>query len=200
MKHLLFISIDNTFSRVVFFDGTTFCVTSSSNILAMPSSSAREIFLWTVIVFLSIFLALSLYLLNRQYARSNEQTRRSADRLRLIRTLLDLYYTYRNSPTIFAEKFKDKVNIRELKSYGVIESTNNRFRGLKEEERHLCDLIEAGFTSRELCSIFNLKKISNLYTKYHRIQQKLEKISSEQAADEEKPLKVFETFCHKNNK
>ena len=74
---------------------------------------------------------------------------------------------------MFLDKFKDKVNIRELKSYTLIEEPKDRFQRLKEDERLLCLLLEAGFTHRELCVVFNLKKTSNLYTKYHRIQQKL---------------------------
>ena len=95
------------------------------------------------------------------------------EQLRLIRSLLDLCYAYRESPAVFLDKFKDKVNIRELKSYVLIEPSNKHFLKLKEEERILCSLLEAGFTHRELCVIFNLKKTSNLYTKYHRILQKL---------------------------
>ena len=101
------------------------------------------------------------------------QRYRSTEQLRLIRSLLDLCYTYRESPAVFLDKFKDKVNIRELKSYTLIEEPKDRFQRLKEDERLLCLLLEAGFTHRELCVVFNLKKTSNLYTKYHRIQQKL---------------------------
>ena len=100
------------------------------------------------------------------------QRYRSAEQLRLIRSLLDLCYTYRESPAVFLDKFKDKVNIRELKSYSLVERPKDRFPRLKEDERLLCLLLEAGFTHRELCVVFNLKKTSNLYTKYHRIQQK----------------------------
>lgn len=97
----------------------------------------------------------------------------SNEQLRLIRSLLDLCYTYRESPAVFLDKFKDKVNIRELKSYMLIEYPKNRFPRLKEDERLLCLLLEAGFTRRELCIVFNLKKASNLYIKHHRILQKL---------------------------
>lgn len=104
---------------------------------------------------------------------------RSADQLRFIRSLLDLCYTYAESPVVFIDKFKDKVNIRELKSYDLIDTSDKRFSNLKEDERLLCMLWDHGFSQRELCVIFNLKKVSNLYTKYHRIRKKLENGRSE---------------------
>lgn len=104
---------------------------------------------------------------------------RSADQLRFIRSLLDLCYTYAESPVVFIDKFKDKVNIRELKSYDLIDTSDKQFSNLKEDERLLCMLWDHGFSQRELCVIFNLKKVSNLYTKYHRIRKKLENGRSE---------------------
>ena len=63
---------------------------------------------------------------------------RSADQLRFIRSLLDLCYTYAESPVVFIDKFKDKVNIRELKSYDLIDTSDKQFSNLKEDERLLC--------------------------------------------------------------
>lgn len=83
-----------------------------------------------------------------------------------------LFLTHQNSPLVFLDKFKDKVNTRELKSYDLIEILNNRFVELKEDEKLLCLLLENGFTQRELCAIFNLNKINNLYIKYNRIRKK----------------------------
>lgn len=123
-----------------------------------------------VLVALSLLLLLSNLRLRRRVAAYRH---RSADQIRFIRNLLDLCYTYRESPVVFIDKFKDKVNIRELKSYTLIDIPPHRFDTLKEDERLLCQLWESGFTQRELCVIFNLKKVSNLYTKYHRIRNKM---------------------------
>lgn len=98
----------------------------------------------------------------------------SREQLRFIRSLLDLCYAYRESPAVFLDKFKDKVNVRELKSYDLIDTSNKHFSNLKEDEKLLCLLWEHGFTQRELCVIFNLKKTSNLHIKHHRIRKKLE--------------------------
>lgn len=126
-----------------------------------------------LVIILTPCLVVTLYKFLRQRRHSTVLRHRSEEQLRLLRCLLDLCYTYRESPAVFLDKFKDKVNIRELKSYGLIGRNKRRFSGLKEDERLLCQLLEAGFTHRELSVIFNLKKSSNLYTKYHRIQQKL---------------------------
>lgn len=125
---------------------------------------------------LFLFVSLLLWRMMRRQRRYILASRnRSSEQLRFIRILLDLCYTYQNSPLVFLDKFKDKVNIRELKSYDLIEIPDNRFAGLKEDEKLLCLLWENGFTQRELCVIFNLKKINNLYIKYNRIRKKMER-------------------------
>ena len=164
----------------------SFCFAHNGSILAVENllnnqanlSVLNEFPLWELLsVILALFSCFLSFILFRQrklffmqHYRLNE---RLNEQLRLIRSLLDLCYAYRESPAVFLDKFKDKVNIRELKSYVLIEPSNKHFLKLKEEERILCSLLEAGFTHRELCVIFNLKKTSNLYTKYHRILQKL---------------------------
>lgn len=134
--------------------------------------------LWLYLALLAIFSLLCAFLLlwrlmrrQRKYILASRN--RNTEQLRFIRILLDLCYTYQNSPLVFLDKFKDKVNIRELKSYDLIEIPNNRFVELKEDEKLLCLLLENGFTQRELCVIFNLKKINNLYIKYNRIRKKM---------------------------
>lgn len=106
--------------------------------------------------------------------RRLRRSRRVADeRLRLLRTLLDLHYTYRNSPEVFAGRFGGQVHVSRLKSYALFEASPRRFAALREEERLLCVFIEAGFTPRELCSVFGLKTTGNVHTKYRRILRKL---------------------------
>lgn len=124
-----------------------------------------------------ILLALSSLLLRKilcQRKRIAFYRHCSQEQLRFIRSLLDLCYAYRESPAVFLDKFKDKVNVRELKSYDLIDRSNKHFSNLKEDEKLLCMLWEHGFTQRELCVIFNLKKTSNLHIKHHRIRKKLE--------------------------
>jgi len=123
----------------------------------------------------------------RQQRYISAYQHRSADQLRFIRSLLDLCYTYAESPVVFIDKFKDKVNIRELKSYDLIDTSDKQFPNLKEDERLLCMLWDHGFSQRELCVIFNLKKVSNLYTKYHRIRKKLENGRSESGSTSRTP-------------
>ena len=179
MRHL-FLSVasdDNILS---------FCFAHNGSILAVENllnnqanfPALNEFPLWELLsVILALFSCFLSFILFRQrklfFMQRYRLNERLNEQLRLIRSLLDLCYAYRESPAVFLDKFKDKVNIRELKSYVLIEPSNKHFLKLKEEERILCSLLEAGFTHRELCVIFNLKKTSNLYTKYHRILQKL---------------------------
>lgn len=100
--------------------------------------------------------------------------RNSQERLRLLRSIIDLCYAYRESPELFLMKFKDRVNFCQLKNYDLFVEINNRHQQINEDERLLCVLLEKGFTQRELCVIFNLKKTSYVYVKYHRILQKLQ--------------------------
>lgn len=145
-----------------------------TNTLATDWLNGLPLWGFLLTVGVCITLILLLFFSNRRLRREAVVYRTcSAEQLRFIRSLLDLCYTYRESPLVFADKFKDKVNIRELKSYGLVEIPPHRFEELKEDERILCLLWEAGFTQRELCVIFNLKKVSNLYTKYHRIRNKM---------------------------
>ena len=175
MKHFLFIVPEGRLLPLQFADAIP--VLASDNSFSgyrTETSLASGLPLWEVsTAVLALFACFLLYLFFQQKKRAVLQRYRSAEQLRLIRCLLDLCYTYRESPAVFLDKFKDKVNIRELKSYTLIDAPKKRFPKLKEDERLLCLLMEAGFSHRELCVIFNLKKTSNLYTKYHRIQQKL---------------------------
>ena len=174
MRHLLFILTKERLSRSFFTDAASILASGNSQFKYPAATPVANGFpLWEILtVILTLSLCLLLYLCFRQRKHAMLQRYRSAEQLRLIRSLLDLCYTYRESPAVFLDKFKDKVNIRELKSYSLVDRPKDRFPRLKEDERLLCLLLEAGFTHRELCVVFNLKKTSNLYTKYHRIQQK----------------------------
>lgn len=125
----------------------------------------------------SVVLSLSLFLSHRRNTRIRRTVslleHRSEDQVRFIRSMLDLCYSYRESPQVFLDKFKDNVNIRHLKSYDLIDLPSSCLSGLKEDERILYCLFQAGFTQRELCVIFNLKKTSNLYVKLNRIKKKI---------------------------
>lgn len=182
MKHILFLN-ESVFTDVAAnltgsTPGMADSLLSFSSVNIPAADRLSDFPLWGylligVCVVLASLLSL-LFFSNRQLRREAVVYReRSAEQLRFIRSLLDLCYTYRESPLVFLDKFKDKVNIREMKSYTLIDIPPRRFEELKEDERLLCLLWESGFTHRELCVIFNLKKVSNLYTKYHRIKNKM---------------------------
>ena len=119
-------------------------------------------------------LAVCLFTIVRQHRALVRARRCSSERLRLLRNLLDLCYTYRESPAVFLDKFKDRVHARELESYRLTERSKSEHSGLNESEKLLCRLLDAGFTHRELCVVFDLKKASHLYTKHARIRKKKE--------------------------
>ena len=123
-----------------------------------------------VLILLIVFLYYSIYRIRR---RVRFMERRIDKQIRLIRSLLDLGYVYNESPQVFFEKFKDRINIRQLKSDDLIDISDKKYSHLKEDERFLCTFLDQGFTHRELCTIYNMKTVGKLYVKYHRIQAKL---------------------------
>lgn len=140
----------------------------------------------TLFVAFSIGLIVGLLLLLILMHRSKIHLRRKAamyqynsqERLRLLRSILDLCYAYRESPELFLLKFKDRVNFCQLKNYDIFIDKYKYLQRINDDERLLCQLMEEGFTQRELCVIFDLKKTSYVYVKYHRILRKLEQPSS----------------------
>lgn len=194
MKHFSFsgeLSLPSFFSEIPFpeppfcrdaglgFADTALGETFLRSAAGVPPGTVRT-FPWLLglaagaIAVLLCLLVLQMRVLRRQRRHVAFYRQRNADQLRFIRSLLDLCYAYRESPSVFLDKFKDSVNIRRLQSFDLLDLPDEGPAGLKEEERLLCLLIERGFTFRELCVIFNLKKINNVYVKYHRIRKKLE--------------------------
>ena len=129
MKHFLFIVPEGRLLPLQFADAIP--VLASDNSFSgyrTETSLASGLPLWEVsTAVLALFACFLLYLFFRQKKRAVLQRYRSAEQLRLIRCLLDLCYTYRESPAVFLDKFKDKVNIRELKSYTLIDAPKKRF-------------------------------------------------------------------------
>lgn len=178
MRHLLFLWLlkpESSGSRPCSSGSNFFTVAH----LPFDFSTWGYLVIALIVILVLLLLIGMFYRILRQRRFISAYRHRSADQLRFIRSLLDLCYTYAESPGVFIDKFKDKVNIRELKSYDLIDTSDKQFSNLKEDERLLCMLWEHGFSQRELCVIFNLKKVSNLYTKYHRIRRKLETGRSE---------------------
>lgn len=133
MRHL-FLSIasdDNILS---------FCFAHNGSILAVENllnnqanlPVLNEFPLWELLsVILALFSCFLSFILFRQrklfFMQRYRLNERLNEQLRLIRSLLDLCYAYRESPAVFLDKFKDKVNIRELKSYTLIDAPKKRF-------------------------------------------------------------------------
>lgn len=170
--------------RPLFVESRAFCADEKFNeLLPMVPEQVAEptdyLLHLCLVAGVASFLIILLIFLLRSFLRLRRQMRcyrhQLADQLRFIRKLLDLCYVYSESPLVFLDKFKDCVNFRQLKSYDMLDVSDKRLLGLKEDERLLCALFDKGFTPRELCVIFGLKKINNLYVKYHRLRKKIER-------------------------
>lgn len=139
-----------------------------------PNTFTTALIIGSVIIVILILLILFLcYRIHCICSRIRLIEYRAAKRILLIRSLLDIGYVYSESPQVFFEKFKDKINIRQLKPYDLIDLSDKKYAHLKEDERFLCALLDNGFTHRELCAVYNMKSVGNLYVKYHRIKAKL---------------------------
>lgn len=139
-----------------------------------PDAFTTALIIGSVIIVILILLVLFLcYRIHCIHNRIRLIEHRATKRILLIRSLLDIGYVYSESPQVFFEKFKDKINIRQLKPYDLIDLSDKKYAHLKEDERFLCALLDNGFTHRELCTIYNMKSVGNLYVKYHRIKVKL---------------------------
>ena len=113
---------------------------------------------------------------------------RSEARLAYIRTLIETVYVFGNKPDMLQSHIKHEMSIKKLLFYGVIErqptEASDPARRINETDQLVYQLLQNGFSPRELCVIFNLNNINSLYVKYHRINRKLERqnISNHEAA------------------
>ena len=103
------------------------------------------------------------------------QWHRLADsRLALLRSLIDKAYVHRDHPSEFARGFRMEIAARNLRNRGIIPSPRYSVSShVEKEELFLVGLLDAGFSSREVCAIFDLKSVNCFYVKYHRVKKKL---------------------------
>lgn len=115
-----------------------------------------------------IFLVVSLFRIRRI----------AFNRLVLIKDWLDWLYVYSNDAVSFQNRCKSLAHIKQFSKYNIISWTPPNYKmrmkwhKLSLAERRLVCLMNAGFTNRELCAIFQVGKISSMYVKYYRIKVK----------------------------
>ncbi len=115
-----------------------------------------------------IFLIISLFRIRRI----------AFNRLVLIKDWLDWLYVYSDDAVSFQNRCKSLAHIKQLAKYNIINwvppnyKMRMKWHKLSLAERRFVCLMNAGFTNRELCAIFQVGKISSIYVKYYRIKTK----------------------------
>lgn len=108
------------------------------------------------------------------YCRHRRILRLSANRLRLLHHLMELLYLYKDRPPVFVRKFLEETCVRKLQDSGIVQWRRPApGSGVNDDEYFLYQLIQAGFSRKAICVIFELKSINCLYVKFHRLKKKL---------------------------
>ncbi len=112
-------------------------------------------------------------------ARSLNNIKKLANnRLMFIKDCLDLLYVFSNDSQSFHNRCKSLVHIRQLARYNIVSwkppcaHFRKKWHKMSTSEKQFICLMNAGFSNRELCTIFQVGKISSIYVKYHRIKSK----------------------------
>lgn len=113
----------------------------------------------------------------KQKIETDRLKEQAESRLRYIRSLLDMVYTYQRKPEQLLVHLREEMSVNKLLSYHIIEDRCNEVFdpalkiGKKDQILYL--LLEEGFTSRELCVMLELNNLNSVYVKYHRVRKKL---------------------------
>ena len=117
-----------------------------------------EFFLCTIIVLLVVLVAV--------LAKSlNETKKLASNRLLLIKDWLDLLYVFSDDSQAFHNRCKNIAHIRQLTKYNIVSwnppsaTIKMKWHKMSVSERQFICLMNAGFSNRELCAIFQVGKI-----------------------------------------
>lgn len=86
--------------------------------------------------------------------------------------------TFSDDSQAFHNRCKNIAHIRQLTKYNIVSwnppsaTIKMKWHKMSVSERQFICLMNAGFSNRELCAIFQVGKISSIYVKYHRIKAK----------------------------
>lgn len=122
-----------------------------------------------ILLFLGIIF---LYILWRHFAQI------AYNRLCYIKDWLDLLYVYKNVPVTFQGRCKLLAHVKQFCKYKIINhhpikwTIKKKWRKMTTAEKNLICLMDAGFSNRELCAIFQVGKVGSIYVKYYRIKLK----------------------------
>lgn len=108
------------------------------------------------------------------YCRHRRTRRLSANRLRLLHSLIELQYLFKDRPLVLVRKFQEETCVRKLKDSDIIHWRRpSHGTNVNDDELFLYQLLKAGFSRKAICVIFELKSINSLYVKFHRLKKKL---------------------------
>lgn len=100
------------------------------------------------------------------------------NRLCYIKDWLGLLYVYKNVPVTFQGRCKLLAHVKQFCKYKIINhhpikwTIKKKWRKMTTAEKNLICLMDAGFSNRELCAIFQVGKVGSIYVKYYRIKLK----------------------------
>jgi len=124
---------------------------------------------------------LILAVLREQKHYSNKLRNEAQARLNYIHILIDTVYVYGNNHELLSKRLKQEMSAKKLLLYGIIERKQTEACDpelkISEDDRLLYQLLQEGFSLRELCIIFTLNNLNSLYVKHHRIRKKLKHFS-----------------------
>lgn len=135
----------------------------------------------------------------KRYYRDIE--RRSENRLRFIRMIIEIIYLHKHNPDKLPEHLTQEINIRKMLIYNIIDDDYKPYCGnikAREEDKLLYMLHMQGFSARELCIIFGLNNVHSVQVKYSRINIKLNKNEKEETEEVAETEKVIQ--CVTNEK
>ena len=127
----------------------------------------------------AVVIALIIVIVKRYY---RDIERRSENRLRFIRMIIDIMYLHKHNPNKLPEHLMQEINIRKMLIYNIIDDDYKPYCGnikAREEDKLLYMLHIQGFSARELCIIFGLNNVHSVQVKYSRMKIKLNKNEKE---------------------
>ena len=84
----------------------------------------------------------------------------------------------------FLHHFCDAIRVPALRNSHIVQiSRHTSYTETEEDSRFLIQLLDAGFSRREVCAIFDLKNINCLYVKFHRAKKKLNLIQDKKSLE-----------------
>ena len=123
----------------------------------------------------AVVIALISIIFKRHY---REVERRSENRLRYIRLIIEIIYLHKHNPNKLIDHLMQEANIRKMLIYNIIDDNYKPYCGnikAREEDKLLYMLHMQGFAAKELCIIFGLNNVHSVQVKYSRMNINLNK-------------------------